>query len=271
MTYIGLRFSLASLGYILVTLFSKQGRRWPTDRTVWRQGLILGVFGSAIPMTLMVSSLNYLSSGVMAILVTVNPAFTVLLANFFLPDEPLSRRKFAGVALALGGAMLLALLGESGLPDVSQAQPVGYWMVLIALVVSSSMFIYVRKYARDTDTFQVTTIRTFVAALTVMPLSFLLVGFDLSRVNSQGYFALGWASIVGTFFAILLSFYNVKRFGASSAAMTSYVVPVIASIGGVLLLGETVTTGMLGAMLLIVLGITILNTHGRGFQEPSNI
>jgi drug/metabolite transporter (DMT)-like permease len=58
-------------------------------------------------------------------------------------------------------------------------------------------------------------------------------------------------------------FYNVKRFGATAAAMTLYIVPVVATLGGALVLGEEITSGMLGGMALIVCGIAILNLPGR--------
>jgi drug/metabolite transporter (DMT)-like permease len=102
-----------------------------------------------------------------------------------------------------------------------------------------------------------------VAALTVMPLSLLFVGFDLSRVTAQGYFALGYAALIGTFSGMLLSFYNIKRFGATVGAMAEYVIPVVAATGGVLILGEHVTPGMLTGMALIAGGITLINRRRR--------
>ena len=40
--------------------------------------------------------------------------------------------------------------------------------------------------------------------------------------------------------------------------MTQYVVPIVGSVGGILLLGERVTAGMLIGVSLIVAGITII-------------
>ena len=85
-------------------------------------------------MTSIVSSLQFQSSGITAVLITTSPAITVIMAHFFLPDEPLTRRKSLGVLFALGGALLLAARGESGLPDVSRANPLGYLLVLLAMV-----------------------------------------------------------------------------------------------------------------------------------------
>ena len=102
-TFLGLRFILASLGFSLIFTFRLGNRRWPSGKDLWGHSFLLGLFGTAIPMMGIISSLQYLSSGLVSILITVSPAFTVLLAHFFLEDENLNYRKSSGVLLALSG------------------------------------------------------------------------------------------------------------------------------------------------------------------------
>jgi len=125
------------------------------------------------------------------------------------------------------------------------------------------MTIYARKFMREYDFFDVASVRMFVATLTVMPLSALLVGVDLSGVDVRGYTALVYAALVGTFSGLMLSFYNIKRFGATAASMPLYVIPVVASLGGALVLGEQITTGMLAGTGLIAAGIALINRPQR--------
>lgn len=263
LTYIGLRMVLASLCHIAVIYVARHGR-WPRGPGLWRSAALLGIFGTAIPMAAFVSSLQYQSAGLTSVLLTSGSAVTVLMAHFFLPDERLSPLKAAGVSLALAGAVLLIVLGESGLPGVGRANPLGYALVLAAVVSGSSMTIYARKYMRDYDYLDVASVRMFVAALALMPLSLLLVGLDLGNVDAWGYAALVYATLVGTFAGLMLAFYTVKRFGATASAMPLYVIPVVATLGGALLLGERITAGMLACMTLIALGIGLINRASRG-------
>lgn len=258
-TFVGLRLLLASLGYLGVYAFSLGGRKWPTDRLLWRHGILLGLFDTALPMSCIMLSLKYQSSGLTAILLAPGPAVTVLLAHFLLPDEPLAPRSIAGVGLALAGALLLTLLGESGLAGIEPASPIGYLLVMTAVLSGSIMTIYARRFMRRCDTFPVTTVRMLTAAAAVMPLSILVIGLDFSAVTWEGYLVLGYSALAGTFLAFLLLFYNIKRFGATTAAMTLYVIPIIAALGGVLVLGEIITPGMVGGMALIISGIMVLN------------
>lgn len=262
-TYIGLRLTMAGLGHVAFYTFVNRRYKWPTDRRLWFHAAVLGILGTAVPMTAIVTALQYLSSGLAAIFITTSPAITVLLAHFLLPDEALNRRKALGVALALSGTIVLASSGESGLADAGKANPLGYLLMLIAMTMGGAAAVYIRKYLSDYNAFDVASIRMFVAAVAVMPLSALIIGFDLHTVTTGGYLALGYAALVGTFAGLLLAVYNVKRFGATAAAMTGYIVPIFAGLGGVLLLDEQITPVMLVGVVLIVSGIMVVNRSNR--------
>ena len=261
-TYIGIRMIMSSLMALAVYALAT-GRRLPRDPVLWRRAGLLGVFGTALPMTCAVTSLQYQSSGVTALLLATGPPLTVLLANFTLPEESLNRRQVAGVALALGGALLLALTGENGLPDVAEASPTGYLLAGSATIFGAVMVIYARKNLRHYDSYDVGSIRIFTTALTMTPISLLTVGLDLSRVDGAGALALVYSAVVGTFLGLLLSFYNVKRFGATPAMMTTYIIPIVAGIGGVIFLGEVITTTMIIGMIVIVGGIALLQEYRK--------
>lgn len=258
-TYIGLRLSMAGLGHIAFYTLVSRRYKWPTDRRLWLHASILGVLGTAVPMTSIVTALQYISSGLAAIFITTSPAITVLLAHFFLPDEQLNRRKAFGVVLALSGTVVLATSGESGLAEAGKANPLGYVLMLVAMTLGGAAAVYIRKYLSEYNAFDVASIRMFVAAVVVMPLSTFIIGFDLHQVTAGGYVALLYAALVGTFAGLLLAVYNVKRFGATASAMTSYIVPIFAGLGGVLLLDERITAVMFLGVLLIVSGVMIVN------------
>ena len=83
LTFVGLRMFVASCAFLLTFAIVKR-YNWPRDRQIWRHGIVLGIIGTTIPMTAFITSLNYLSSGVSAIIGTIGPAITVVLAHFLL-------------------------------------------------------------------------------------------------------------------------------------------------------------------------------------------
>ncbi|MCI0648025.1 MAG: EamA family transporter, partial [Chloroflexi bacterium] len=66
-------------------------------------------------------------------------------------------------------------------------------------------------------------------------------------------------ALFGAFAGLVLEYWIVHHFGATAAAMTAYVIPIAATLGGTLFLGEQVTGRMLIGMALIILGIAILH------------
>jgi len=261
--YIGLRTLIASVGYGAIYFVGHRRRPWPTDRNLWQHATMLGIFGTAVPMVGVIGSLQYLSSGVASILISAGPALALVLAHIFLPDERLSLKKAAGVTLALAGALFIALRGENGLPNVDEVNPLGYLLILMALLGGNGMNVYARRFMRHLDTVDVASIRMWVATLLVLPAAAFFIGIDLNMVTGQGYFSLVYAAIAANVMGMFLVFYNVKRFGATAAAMTDYIIPVVASLGGVLLLGEQVTGGVIVGMTLIVAGLGLINQFRR--------
>jgi len=267
-TYISLRLLLASGIHIAVYLFSKQ-REWPKDKKLWLYSIGLGIGGTLIPMTAMVSSLQYQSTGVTAMLITLTPAMTVLMAHFFLEDEFLSWRKAIGVIVALCGAALLLVRGETGLAELAQADWRGYAWALSGMIAGAASGIYARRYLRHADAWDVTSIRMFSAAATLSTITYFTVGYEMDNVNLMGYGALLYATLTGTFLAMWLSFYIIKRYSATAAAQTSYAVPVISTTLGAFLLNEQVTSGMLVGMAIIVVGIALINWQPRQLGQYS--
>ncbi|MBV7328744.1 EamA family transporter [Chloroflexi bacterium TSY] len=157
----------------------------------------MGIFGIAIPMGGFVVALQYQSGGVSSILVTVGPAIIVLMAHFVLPDEGLTWLKSAGVALALGGALLLTLRGETGLRDVTQANPIGYLLVILSLTCHSMSTIYVRKYAHGYNSFDITAAQIMIGAVVIMVTVWFTQGYNFGRVESSGIWALIYGGLGG--------------------------------------------------------------------------
>ena len=255
--FTGLRLAAGSLTFIAVITFTK--RQWPREGNVWKHAMVIGVIGSALPMTAVLSSLQFQSAGVTALLITTTPAFVTLAAHFFLPDERLTLVKAIGVALALAGAMLVVLRGETGLPGVQQASPVGYLLAFTNVWLESATAIYIRRHMRGMDAFGVSSIRISTAALLVLPVGVLLQGDNVTAVTPLGILALCYAGFIAVFFGQFLAFYITQRFGATAFSLTAYIIPVVAAITGVILLDETITIWMLAGMSLVAMGIMLIN------------
>lgn len=260
--YVALRLTGGALaflvGYVVFRL-----RPWPRDPGLWLRAGIYGLIGTALTMTGFTQSLRYQSSGITSLLTTLSPVETALLAHFFLRGERLTRQRLLGGLVAFAGAGLLLLRGETGLAELAQADWRGYAWALLGVTSNSVGLVYARRWLSVEDPFVVTSVRILTGALVIGLLTASTVGYDLSAVRISGVLALCYAAVAGTFLAFLLYLTIVQRFSATVASQTEYIVPLIASSLGVILLGERVTPTMLLGMLIIFAGLAIFDRAGR--------
>ncbi len=259
--YLSVRLLVASSAFLLLYVV-RPGAVFPQDRGLWLRAGIVGVFGTALNLVMNVSALQYLSSGVVSVMLSLTPAVTVLWAHFLLPEERLHGWQWIGLGLAFGGAATLALAGETGIPDVTRADPRGYLMVGTAVLANSSMAIYMRKMLKNDNSTQVASIRIFTATLVLVPLAALTVNYDPVPISPLVAFVVLWASLMGTFGGFFVQLYTIQTYGAVPGAMVTYLIPVFAGTGGVLLLGEQFTLTMLIGVTIIITGIALVQRRG---------
>lgn len=255
--FVALRLAIATAAFALVQLV--RNRQWSRDPAVWGHAMVSGLLGVAVPMTCFIVSLQYQSSGVASIYVTMAPALIVVAAHFVLPDEKMTRNKLIGLGLALAGSLFLALRGESGLADIGRANPLGFILVLTGLSVETINTMFVRLRMQEMDTQEVTGIRLLTGAVIVLVGTPLLGEFTFEGVTAAGYFSLAYAALIGALAGQFMAFHIMRTFGATAFSLTSYLIPVVATTFGVLILGEIVTWGMGVGVLLIGSGIYLIN------------
>jgi len=260
--FITLRLLIAALFFIPILL--RRTGRFPTGRRLWGHAAVSGVLGIALPFTLFTLSLQYQSSGVASMYVTAAPAQIAIAAHFFLPDERMTGLKAFGVALALGGSLFLALRGETGLAGIGPAGPLGFILVMAALMGETVNAMLIRRRMKEMDPWEVTWIRLTISAVILLVITAFFGKFSLAGISSAGYLSLVLAGLVGALGGQLLAYYITHRFSATAFSLTSYLVPIAATGFGVLFLHEIVTWGMVVGVILIGGGIYFINRKSGG-------
>ena len=265
LAYISFRFLIASVCYFLLFVFVKD-HKFPSDPKIILHGCIYGIIGTTIPLSCSVYSMKYLSSGVTSLLITMNPVLTVLFAHYMLQDEPLTRYKFFGAIIALGGASLLILQGENGLPEINSTNWIGYiWIIPVVLGLAYAS-VYARKYLSKINSIDGAAIRIFISAISITPLALLTNSYNFEKVQLNGILVLLYVSIIGTFLAFFLNFYIVKKYGATVVSITTYISPISAAALGAIFLNEEITLLIVVGMMIIFCGIAIM-----GFSPKKSI
>jgi drug/metabolite transporter (DMT)-like permease len=248
---VALRLTVACLAYIL--LWVARRIRLPRGRRTWFDIAVVGLT-QAVPLLLFTTALQFISSGVLTIFISLVPVLTYLLAGRLLRHERLPSLGIAGLAVAFGGVALLLATGTTGLA-VGQGDLRGHFLALAGAALTAFSTVYTRRRLREVNTLVVTG-GQFIAGWTIAaPLALALGGVDLAGITWRGWLAVGFGGLVGSFFAFLLMFEMIRRYGATHAVLPAYVMPLVSSLFGALVLGEVITPTLAAAGAVILGGV----------------
>ena len=243
-----LRFALASL--IVWAFLGLRGRLVLLRGRDLAVGFALGALGYATMSGFYFLGLEFMTAGMVAIVLYTYPAFVLVLAATFL-GEPIGRRRLLALVAALSGIAMI-----TGADPVA-ADPRGVAIVLVAAMVFASYITISR------DALHVVTAPTLTAH--VMPaaaLSFLVVGLATGTLAMPDG-PVGWGAVLGiavvsTAIPVFAFFAGLSRIGAGPAAILSTVEPVVTVVLGALFLAEPVTAVVVIGGGLVILGAVLV-------------
>src|SRR5436305_9785083 len=148
LTFAGIRFLLASI--ILSALILARGVRWPRKRNEWIVIAVVGLLQFSLNYGLVFWGEQRISSGLAAVLQSTFPAFGLVIAHFYLPDERMSAKKILGVSMGFVGVTIvfshqLSIAGQSAL--------LGCIALVMSALCGSYGNVLVKAYGTQIDPF----------------------------------------------------------------------------------------------------------------------
>ncbi|MFC7043441.1 DMT family transporter [Halonotius sp. GCM10025705] len=254
---VAVRFDLAALvlgGYVLYTHDVRD--LVPRTRGDIAGVLAAGVFAIGLANGLLFLGQGSVTSGVGAILFALVPIFTPLFAGGLLSDERLSVTGAVGTLVGLVGVGMVIEIT----PATLRATLSGGAAIVLAGAVSLALgTVLIRRSAPRLSS----TVRTAWA----LPVSAALL-HALSLGTGESVAAATWTpsallsvAYLGVFagaLAYILHFNLLDAVGATRSSLVFYVSPIVATLGGWLLLGESLSAMTVAGFGVIVVGFGII-------------
>jgi drug/metabolite transporter (DMT)-like permease len=261
MTFLLLRCWLAVTIFGLIFVV-KHRPLLPRAWRVWRDMVIVGL--SLLSAQLLFGySAQHLSSGVVSLFVTLIPIFTAAMAYYF-AAESFNWRVIAGIIIAFIGVLAILLSRTNGL-DNQAVNFTGYWQALLAAFIGAFTGVYMRRHLKRHDVTLITAVQMLTCAVLLVPAVVFLNQFKVEGLNSLGWASIIFSATAGSVAAFWLITYLTKHYGATVAALQTYIVPVTASALGVVLLAES-----LSLIFVLALGVVLLGVGIASYQRPAN-
>ena len=190
-------------------------------------------------------------AGVSAVIVSLQPVLTAVLAARVLGEHP-TPRQWLGLALGVAG---VALVVGPGIAEAGSAEPLslpGLAACVVALAAGTLGTVYQKRHGDGIPLVWGTAVQ--YAAAAVLLLAIAVATEDLSiRWTPEFIGAFVWLVVVLSLGAVLLLLLLLRRGTAAGVSSLYYLVPPAVAVEAYFLFGETVST-----LSLIGIGVTAL-------------
>ncbi|MGH3150866.1 MAG: DMT family transporter [Streptosporangiaceae bacterium] len=245
-------FTRVALGSLLLLPAAVRGGQLAALKGHVRWLAAFTLFEIVGPFALLSNAERHLPSSTSGLLVAAVPIFSALLAWITRGGDRLTRIRWLGLAIGLGGVALLAG------PSASQVGPLPVLEVLgTALGYAIGPLIANRKLA-DLPPVAVNTVCLGAAAIIYAP--FAALTFPSHMPSVQVLLSLAALGVVCTAAAFLVFFRLIAEVGPARATVITYINPAVAVALGVIVLGEHLTAAI-GVSFVLILGGSVLATR----------
>jgi drug/metabolite transporter (DMT)-like permease len=253
-TLVAWRMTLGAVGMVAMLLLWHV--RLPRSARELVPLAVMGAINAAIPIFLISWGEQFVDSGTAAVLNSLVPIFSLVIAGLALRTEPVTALRVAGLTLGFIGAAMLAGRELELRTDASGL--IGALAVVVAAISYAAGASFAKYRIRHTHRYVVAGGTLVFAALYMWVLALVADGGFIVPAQVDTIVSIAWLGILGSFVAYLLFFFLIEHLGATMASMVTYMFPVIGVGIGVLLLGERMDAWLAIGTALVVVGIVIV-------------
>ncbi len=250
-----LRIGIAAVLINVFLILKRQ--RLTTNLKFWKYVAVAGFFAHSLPFILINWGEQYIDSGLASILNGLTPLSTIILANFMISEEKLTKKNLLGVLLGFVGLVVLVM---PNVVDGLQATQAGIFAVFFGAISYGIGMVYSKKYLKNTPPVHAPSAQLLMASLYLIPLSLLVDSpSNLLNVSWQATGSVLILAVFGTAIAFVIYYKLIEVASTSFLSLVTYLMPIFGVALGVLFMNEIISLSMIGGMILILTGIMVVN------------
>jgi drug/metabolite transporter (DMT)-like permease len=245
----GITFVRILIGFATLSLFP--AARKPVMRSDWAGIAGLGVLWLAFPLSMFPFAEQHVSSALTGMLNGANPLFTAMVAAAIARRAP-ARRILAALAVGMAGAILMAVpsIGEG------RSSAVGVGMIMAAMVSYGFALNIARPLQQRNGALPVIWRAQMIALILTAPLG--LPGMLTAHWKFGPVLALLALGALGTGVAHVVMSVAAGRLGATRASGTTFFIPAVALVLGVVVRSERVALLSVAGSVVCVVGAWLM-------------
>jgi drug/metabolite transporter (DMT)-like permease len=256
----GLRYTAA--GLILGAALVARGGRLP-DRSVWGRTAILGFFMLTLGNGGVVWGEQYVPSGLTAVLIATSPFWMVSVDALVSGGRWLSTRQWIGLTVGFAGIVMLVW------PDITVGGAAGrnFAFGILAVQIACAGWAigssYTRRHVMAGDVMGAAAVQMLFGGAFMVLIGTALGEWGRLSFNGKTLGAFLYLTLAGSVVAFAAYSYALRHMDVAIVSLYTYVNPVIAVLLGALILGEPMGLRMVGAAVIIALGVIIVGPTAK--------
>ena len=249
------RVAIAAL--VLVPLVFLLGYRLPSVLTAWAPFLVQSVINNVVPFTLMVYGQQRIASGLAAVLNATTPLFTLILARLVAGD-PLTPGKLAGVLLGIAG---VAVLMAPAALTANASSVIGMLCILGGALSYAISALWMRRL-RQIPPLVSSAAQLTCSTVLLLPVAAIADRFWLLPLpGTPAVLAILSLAVLSTAVAYIVFFRISATAGPSNVMLVTLLIPITATLLGVLVLGERLALNHILGAGVIASGLVVIDVH----------
>lgn len=251
----GMRFALVSAVLFLWLLILRDKKSLKPERGVLVVCFFMGFMGMLVHNGLLFLGLNYTTATNTALIESIGPTATTVLAFIFL-GERLNRFGWLGIVISCVGAVCIVAKGSLEV-ILNLSFNIGDVIILFAEIAWSAYVVISWQIHGRLGTIAVTAWSGLFGSLQCFLVGLVTGSLHVYTVTPQALLGFGYLVIFSGLFAFVAWNYAVQYVGASKAGVFVYLVPLTGGIVGVVFLGEALHPAVVIGAILILSGVIL--------------
>ena len=256
-----MRYLIALAALVIIGLVTRQN--WRIKRRHFGMILVIAIIGYVISIVAQETGTMLSTAQMGAIITATTPAFMVVFASLIL-KERLTMKKAFSVSLSTIGVIVIV-----GIDDLDLSGMLGGISLVLAALAWALMSVLIKRIPSEYSQIVITAYATLIAVVVLTPFVLpRLPQIDLNDLtNPTIWGGLIYLGVISTSLAFLLWNQGLQMLNASSGGVFFFFQPVVGTILGWLLLGETISITFWIGSVLILLGVLIVITDKQEEQH----
>lgn len=251
----GMRFGIMASVLFLWLFLTHDKKSFRPSKDVLITLFAMGFMGILVHNGLLFTGLNYTTATNTALIESIGPTATTLLAFAFL-GERLNRFGWIGIAISCIGALTIVTKGSISVL-LNLSFNIGDILILVCEVAWSAYVVISWRIHGRLGTIAVTAWSGLFGSILCFSVGAATNSLHIYEVTNRALMGFAYLVVFSGLFAFVAWNYAVQQVGASKAGVFVYIVPLTGGIVGVLVLGEPLHYSQLVGAALILSGVVL--------------